>query len=198
VREQSTVNSGHIPISNNLAALRGLHRSPRNGRPQRHTLTWRPSLSAPCCQQRLVVRRRVLAGVRCASETFITVEVLLSWDYRGASEVGTRLLQATAPDRMCHMCPLPSGQGPLFSASSEQLTHSARPSLNLLQSRASIPPVLVPHIALAGDKCARPASDDSGLELSRLLVNRLKVLVAALQQVKEFQRKAADAPEKLQ
>jgi hypothetical protein len=91
------------------------------------------------------------------------------------------------------MCPLPSGQGPSF-ASSEQVAPSARPSLNLLQSRVSIPLVLVLHPTLASDKCARPSSDDSGLELSRLLLNRLKVLAAALQQVKELERKAANAP----
>jgi hypothetical protein len=93
------------------------------------------------------------------------------------------------------MCPLPSGQGPLFSPPSEQVTHSARPPLNLLQSRASIPPALVLHIALAGDKCARPAPNDRGHELSRLLLNRLEVLAAAMRQVEELLRKAADAPE---
>jgi hypothetical protein len=82
------------------------------------------------------------------------------------------------PTWICHTCPLPAKQGPSF-ASSEQVAPSARPSLNLLQSRVSIPLVLVLHPTLAGDKCARPSSDDSGLELSRLLLNRLKVLAAA-------------------
>jgi hypothetical protein len=92
------------------------------------------------------------------------------------------------------MCPLPSEQGPLLSPLSEQVTPSARPALDLLQSRASIPLVLVLHPELTGDTCARPASDNSGLELSRLLLNRLEVLAAALQQVEELQRRAADAP----
>ena len=96
------------------------------------------------------------------------------------------------------MCPLPSGQGPFFSPPSEQVTPSALPPLNLLQSRASVPPVLELHIALAGDKCARPAPNDGGHELSRLLLNRLKVLAAVLRQVEELLRKAADAPEGLQ
>jgi hypothetical protein len=96
------------------------------------------------------------------------------------------------------MCPLPSGQGPFFSPPSEQVTPSARPPLNLLQPRASIPPVLVLHIALADDKCARPAPNDSGHELSRHLLNRLKVLAAAMRQVEELLRKAAGAPEGLQ
>jgi hypothetical protein len=96
------------------------------------------------------------------------------------------------------MCPLPSGQGPFFSPPLEQFTPSARPPLNLLQSRASIPPVLVLHFALAGDKCARPAPNDSGHELIRLLLNRLKVLAAALRPVEELLRKAADEPEGLQ
>jgi hypothetical protein len=43
-----------------------------------------------------------------------------------------------------------------------------------------------------------PASDDSGLELSRLLLNRLKVLAAALQQVEELLRKGTEAPEGFQ
>jgi hypothetical protein len=97
------------------------------------------------------------------------------------------------------MCPLLSGQGPFFALPpSEHVTPSARPCLNLLQSRASIPLVLVPRPALAGDKCARPASDDSGLELGRLLLNRLKVLAAALQKVEELQCKAANAPGEIQ
>jgi hypothetical protein len=94
---------------------------------------------------------------------------------------------------MCYMCPLPSEQGPPLSPRPEQGTPGARPSLTLLQSRAYVPPVLVLHPELAGDKCARPASDNSGLELSRLLLYRLEVLAAALQQVKELQRRAADA-----
>jgi hypothetical protein len=96
------------------------------------------------------------------------------------------------------MCPLPSGQGSFFAPPSEPATPSARPSLNLLQSRASIPLVLVLHTALAGDKCARPAPDDSGLKLCRLLLNRRKVLAAALQQVEELQCKAANAPGEFQ
>jgi len=93
------------------------------------------------------------------------------------------------------MCPHPSGQCPFF-APSKRDAPSARLSLNLLQSRASIPLVL--HPVLAGNKCARPSSDDSGLKRSRLLLNRLKVLAAALQQVEELERKEADAPEGLQ
>jgi hypothetical protein len=70
--------------------------------------------------------------------------------------------------------------------------------LKLLESRASIPLVIVLHPVLAGDKCARPASDESGLDVGRLLLNRLKVLAAALQKVEELQCKAANAPGEFQ
>lgn len=79
--------------------------------------------------------------------------VRLSGSIRSGNAVAAR---PPGPRSDVHMCPLPSVQGPSF-APSEQVTPSARPFLNLLQSRASIPPVLVLHPALAGDKCARPA-----------------------------------------
>jgi hypothetical protein len=129
----------------------------------------------------------------------ITFQVLLWCEYRTAPEVGTRLLpDYLGPDRMYHMRPLPSGQGPFFSPPSEPVTPSARPSLNLLQTRASIPLVSEFHTMLAGDKCALLALNESGFDLSRLLRERLMVLAAALQRVKELQRNAADAPAGLQ
>jgi hypothetical protein len=92
------------------------------------------------------------------------------------------------------MNPLQSGQTLSSSLPSEQVAPSVRPILNRLQLRGSIPPVVILHTALAGDERMRPASVTDGFELSRLLLNRLKVLAAALQQVKELQRKAANAP----
>jgi hypothetical protein len=53
--------------------------------------------------------------------------------------------------------------------------------------------VLVLRVEAAVDECARPASDDSGFELIRLLLNRLKVLGAVFQAVEELQRRAANA-----
>jgi hypothetical protein len=50
----------------------------------------------------------------------------------------------------------------------------------------------------AGDQSARPASYDSGFELIRLLLTRLEVLGAALQEVKELRRNAAEAPGEVQ
>jgi hypothetical protein len=52
------------------------------------------------------------------------------------------------------------------------------------QSRAAVPLVPVLRVEDSGDECARPATDDSGFELSRLLLKRLEVLAAALQQVR--------------
>jgi hypothetical protein len=66
------------------------------------------------------------------------------------------------------------------------------------QSRADVPLVPVLRVEGSDEERARPAKDDSGFELSRLLLKRLEVLAAALQQVKELQRWAADAPEGLQ
>ena len=70
-----------------------------------------------------------------------------------------------------------------------------RPSVNLLEQRTSIPPVLVLHPALVGDEWVRPASLADGFHLSRHLLDRLEVLAAALHQIKELRRRAADAPE---
>jgi hypothetical protein len=97
---------------------------------------------------------------------------------------------------MYHMRPLPSGQGPFFSPPSELVTSGAWLSLNLLQSRAPISLVLA--LAMADDKDALRALNESGFDLSRLLLERLEVLAAALRQVKELLRKAADSPEDLQ
>jgi hypothetical protein len=93
------------------------------------------------------------------------------------------------------MNPLQSGQILSSSLPSEQVTPNVRPAMNLLELRASIPLVVVLHAASDGDECVGPASDESRLEFSRLLLNRLKVLAAALQQVKELRRMAANAPE---
>jgi hypothetical protein len=68
----------------------------------------------------------------------------------------------------------------------------------LQRSRADVPLVPVLRVEGSGEECARPATDDSGFELSRLLLKRLEVLAAALQQVKELQRMAAEAPEGMQ
>jgi hypothetical protein len=51
---------------------------------------------------------------------------------------------------------------------------------------------------MADDKDALRALNESGFDLSRLLLERLEVLAAALRQVKELLRKAADSPEDLQ
>jgi len=91
---------------------------------------------------------------------------------------------------------LPSEQGPFFVPPSEPVMPGAWLSSNLLQSRASIPQVVV--LVVAGDRCALPPYDESGFDPCRLLLERLMVLAAALQQVKELQRKAADAPAGLQ
>jgi hypothetical protein len=91
-----------------------------------------------------------------------------------------------------------SGHAPSSSKCSDQVTQSTGPELMFQQSRAAVPLVPVLRVEDSGEKCARPATDDSGFELSRLLLKRLEVLVAALQQVKELQRRAANAPEGLQ
>jgi hypothetical protein len=92
------------------------------------------------------------------------------------------------------MNPVESGQTLSSSFPSEQITPSARPALNLLEQRASVPPVVVLHPALVGDECGRPALLTDRFELSRILLERLVVLAAALQQVEELRRRAADAP----
>jgi hypothetical protein len=76
----------------------------------------------------------------------------------------------------------------------EQVPLSVCPAVNLPEQRASIPPVLVLHPALVGDECVRPASLTDRFELSRILLERLEVPAAALQQVKELRGRAADAP----
>jgi hypothetical protein len=91
------------------------------------------------------------------------------------------------------MNPLESGQTRSSSHPSEQVAPSARPALNLLEQRTSIPPELVLHPALVGDQCVRPALITDRFELSRILLERLEVLAAALQQVEELRRRAADA-----
>jgi hypothetical protein len=92
------------------------------------------------------------------------------------------------------MNPFSSGHTLSSFRPSEQVTARVRPALNLLELRASIPPLVVLHPALVGDECARPASFTDGFERSRHLLNRLEVLAAALQQVEELGRGAADAP----
>ena len=91
------------------------------------------------------------------------------------------------------MNPFQSGQTLSSSLPSEQVTRYVRPALVLSEQRA-IPPVVVLHPALVGGECVRPALCTDGFELSRLLLNRLEVLGAALQQVEELRRRAADAP----
>ena len=92
------------------------------------------------------------------------------------------------------MNPFPSGHTLSSSLPSEQVTASVRPAVNLLELRASVPPLVVLDPALVGDECARPTSFNDGFGRSRRLLNRLEVLAAALQQVEELGRGAADAP----
>jgi hypothetical protein len=93
------------------------------------------------------------------------------------------------------MNPFPSGHTLSSSLPSEQVTASVRPAVNLLELRASIPPLVAFDPALVGDECARPASFTDGFERSRRLLSRLEVLTAALQQVEELGRGAAEAPD---
>lgn len=91
------------------------------------------------------------------------------------------------------MNPFQSGQTLSSSLPSEQVTANVRPSENLLQLCASIPPVVVLHPALVGEDWERPAFITDGFERSRLPLRRRKVLRAVLQQVRELERKAANA-----
>jgi hypothetical protein len=75
----------------------------------------------------------------------------------------------------------------LSSFPSEQVTFNTCSSLNLPPSRACNPLVIELDTGLAGDRWAHPASYDSGFELNQLLLDRLKVLTAVLQQVEELQ-----------
>jgi hypothetical protein len=92
--------------------------------------------------------------------------------------------------------PLQSGLTP-SAFPSEKVTFAAWPSLNRLPSRSYILPAIVP-VKLADDADECPSTNYGGLELSRLLLPRLAVLPAALQQVRELQRIAANAPEEMQ
>jgi hypothetical protein len=93
------------------------------------------------------------------------------------------------------MNPFPSGHTLFSILPSEQVTSSVRPAVNLLELRASIPPLVALHPALIGDECVRPALFTDGFELSRRLLNRLEMLSAALQQVEELGGGAAEAPD---
>ena len=94
----------------------------------------------------------------------------------------------------CAMNPFQSGHTLSSSLCSEQVTLSVRHAVNLLELRAAIPPLVVLHPALTGDECVRPALLSDGFKLSRRLLNRLELLSAALQQVEELGRGAAEAP----
>jgi hypothetical protein len=62
------------------------------------------------------------------------------------------------------MNPFPSGHT-LSPSPPEQVTSSVRPAVNLLELRASIPPLVALHPALIGDECVRPALLTDGFEL---------------------------------
>jgi hypothetical protein len=100
--------------------------------------------------------------------------------------LGKRLLQSPGTQIGCNMNPLQSGQILSSSLPSEQVTPSVRPALVLSEQRGSIPPVVVIRPALVGDECVRPALLIDGFEQSRLLLERLEVLAAALQQSKNL------------
>jgi hypothetical protein len=92
--------------------------------------------------------------------------------------------------------PLQSGLTP-SAFPSEKVTFAAWPSLYRLPSRSYILPVIVP-VKLADDAYECSLHKLRRIELSRLLLHRLAVLAAALQQVRELQRIAANAPEEMQ
>ena len=81
-----------------------------------------------------------ISAVSSASESVIniTFRALVPCDVSAsASEVGTGCCKITRPpDRMCHMCPLPSRQGSFFSPPSKQITPSARTFLESSSNRA--------------------------------------------------------------
>lgn len=124
----------------------------------------------------------------------ITFFTLFSCDYRSSIRHGNRLLQAYLP-----RSDVPSeaatalGTDPLQPSSP---TPSTRLSLDLLPLRPSIPLQL--SVEFVSDECERPTSHEGEFEVGRLFLNRLEVPAAALQQVRELWRMAANAPTGLQ
>ena len=92
------------------------------------------------------------------------------------------------------MCPRPFQNVSLPLPPFNQATHGERSAANVPPSRVSVRQVIA-AITLADYDGALLSLDTTAHELGRLLLNRLTVLAAALQEAKSLQRKAAGAPE---